>query len=134
MAGDIFVNNAMMGIMECFAVTIVMFTLDRLSRRWATMSTFLGSSICYLLTGFLEVYGGERGASASTFFAIAGKFFSSACYSCTYIYSAELYPTSCRSTGFGSMFLSSRISQIIIPFIVEGKISSNPLIPDHFFF
>merc|ERR1712106_880507 len=47
-----------------------------------------------------------------------GKFFSSACYSCIYIYSAELYPTSCRSTGFSCCVLSSRLATIVVPEIV----------------
>jgi len=31
LAGDIFVNTVLMGVMECAAVTILMFTLDGLS-------------------------------------------------------------------------------------------------------
>jgi len=88
------------------------------------MFTFLGSGICYLLTGFLDVYGeGEMAETAATVFAVAGKFFSSMCYSCIYVYSAELYPTSCRNTGFSSVVLASRIASIIVPYIVQGRCS-----------
>ena len=122
LAGDIFVNTILMGVMEVSAVTILMFTLDKLSRRRATMFTFVGSGVCYLLTGFLDVYGtGDAALKAATVFAVSGKFFSSACYSCIYIYSAELYPTSCRNTGFASVVLASRIASIIVPFIVQGE-------------
>ena len=44
-----------------------------------------------------------------------------ACYSCIYIYSAELYPTSCRNTGFACCVLASRIAGIIVPKINQGK-------------
>ena len=43
-----------------------------------------------------------------------------ACYSCIYIYSAELYPTSCRNTGFACCVLASRIAGIIVPKINQG--------------
>ena len=112
-----------MGVMEVSAVTILMFTMDKLSRRRATTWTFIATGICCLMTGFLEHYGKSESAElAATAFAVFGKFFSSMCYSCIYIYSAELYPTTCRSTGFSSVVLSSRIASILVPFIVEGKL------------
>ena len=48
-----------------------------------------------------------------------------ACYSCIYIYSAELYPTSCRNTGFACCVLASRIAGIIVPKINQGKSTRN---------
>jgi len=114
--GNIFVVNVVMGLMEIAAVTVLMFNLDRLSRHKITAGTFIGSGICYLICGLLDVYGtSESAALASTAFALIGKFFTSACYSCIYIYSAELYPTSCRNTGFACCVLASRIAGIIVP-------------------
>merc|ERR1711893_369204 len=119
LAGDIFANTILMGIMEVSAVTILMFTMDKLSRRRATTLSFIATGVCCLMTGFLEHYGKSESAElAATAFAVFGKFFSSMCYSCIYIYSAELYPTTCRSTGFSSVVLSSRIASILVPFIV----------------
>lgn len=131
LAGDIFVNTVLMGVMEVSAVTILMFTMDNLSRRKATMYTFVISGVCYLLTGFLEHFGEESSSAqmASTAFAVAGKFFSSGCYSCIYVYSAELYPTSCRNTGFASVVLASRLASIIVPYIVEVGKNSVPWLP-----
>lgn len=116
LAGDIFVINVVMGLMEMAAVIALMFNLDRLSRHKITAVTFFGSGISYLICGLLDVYGTtESAALASTAFALIGKFFTSACYSCIYIYSAELYPTSCRNTGFSCCVLASRIASIIVP-------------------
>ena len=99
-----------------------------LSRRRATTLSFIATGFCCLMTGFLEHYGKSESAElAATAFAVFGKFFSSMCYSCIYIYSAELYPTTCRSTGFSSVVLSSRIASILVPFIVEGKFKNKVL-------
>ena len=125
LAGDIFVNNMMMGVVEVCAVTLLMFNLDRLPRRWVAMSTFLGSGTSYILSGLLGIYGEKGGyaENSSIYFAIVGKFFCSACYSSIYVYAVELYPTSCRNTGLASVLLSSRITSIIVPFIVGGEIN-----------
>ena len=117
--GSIFANNFYMGCMELVSVAVLMFTLDGISRHRVTAATFAGAGVCCVLTGLLSAYG-TSGASKtfSVIFALGGKFFSSACYSCIYIYSAELYPTSCRSTGFSCCVLSSRIVTIVVPEIV----------------
>ena len=102
-------------------------------------ATFAGAGLCCVLTGVLSEYGdSESSKTFATIFALGGKFFSSglfdfieannlfqiknarflACYSCIYIYSAELYPTSCRSTGFSCCVLSSRLATIVVPEIV----------------
>ena len=101
--GNIFVVNVVMGLMEIAAVTVLMFNLDRLrkisrniqcktltalddakkswnriSRHKITAGTFIGSGVCYLICGLLDVYGtSESAALASTAFALIGKFFTS---------------------------------------------------------
>jgi len=117
--GSIFANNFYMGCMEIFSVIVLMFTLDGISRHRVTAATFAGAGLCCVLTGVLSEYGDSESSKVwATIFALGGKFFSSACYSCIYIYSAELYPTSCRSTGFSCCVLSSRLATIVVPEIV----------------
>ena len=53
--GNIFVVNVVMGLMEIAAVTVLM------------TGTFIGSGICFLICGLLDVYGtSESAALAST--------------------------------------------------------------------
>ena len=52
-----------------------------------------------------------------------GKFAMSMNYSLLYLYTGELYPTSCRSLGFTICTAVGRISSIGLPFIVDGKLT-----------
>lgn len=54
-----------------------------------------------------------------TVLAILGKSAISASFAIIYIYSAEIYPTTLRSTGIGLSSMCGRIGGIIAPIISE---------------
>ncbi|NWX84540.1 S22AD protein, partial [Nothoprocta ornata] len=52
-----------------------------------------------------------------TVLAIIGKFATSASFSTSYVYTAELFPTVVRQTGVGLCSMSARVAGIIAPLI-----------------
>ncbi|NXX19609.1 S22AD protein, partial [Podargus strigoides] len=54
---------------------------------------------------------------ASTILAVIGKFTSTASFSASYVYTAELFPTVIRQTGVGLCSMSARVSGIMAPLI-----------------
>ncbi|NXG63046.1 S22AD protein, partial [Hemiprocne comata] len=55
---------------------------------------------------------------ATTILAIIGKFTSTAAFSTSYVYTAELFPTVLRQTGVGLSSMSARVSGIMAPLIL----------------
>ncbi|NXF00572.1 S22AD protein, partial [Smithornis capensis] len=55
---------------------------------------------------------------ATTVLAIIGKFTSTAAFSTSYVYSAELFPTIVRQTGVGLCSTMARVAGILAPLII----------------
>ena len=56
--------------------------------------------------------------SLQRFFAMAGRFGTSAAFTVSYIYTAELFPTVVRSTAMGCTSVSARLGGIVAPIVV----------------
>ncbi|NXR30002.1 S22AD protein, partial [Zosterops hypoxanthus] len=57
-------------------------------------------------------------ATVITVLAIIGKFTSTAAFSTSYVYSAELFPTILRQTGVGLCSTVARVAGILAPLII----------------
>ncbi len=71
-----------------------------------------GTLVCRCIVCAATVGGLQR------FFAMAGRFGTSAAFTVSYIYTAELFPTVVRSTAMGCTSVSARAGGIVAPVVV----------------
>jgi len=123
LAGDVYLNNALSGIVEAAAYLICAFTIDRFSRKKLLAGCLLvGGTFCLVSTVFNHFAAGKIAmVHSGTAFALLGKMAVSASFSVIYNYTSELYPTPVRSTAVGLGTMSSVVSGIITPWTIQAE-------------
>ncbi|XP_064609234.1 LOW QUALITY PROTEIN: solute carrier family 22 member 6-A-like [Liolophura sinensis] len=114
LAGDRFVNFALIAAVELPSGIISYLTMQRFGRK-ATIFIFDGIAGTALIAAVAlkEVYGNGLAVTA---LSITGKFGASAAFGSLFTYTPELYPTNLRSLGLGISSASARIGGMIAPF------------------
>ncbi|XP_064609235.1 organic cation transporter-like protein [Liolophura sinensis] len=114
LAGDRFVNFALIAAVELPSGIISYLTMQRFGRK-ATIFIFDGIAGTTLIAAVAlkEVYGNGLAVTA---LSITGKFGASAAFGSLFTYTPELYPTNLRSLGLGISSASARIGGMIAPF------------------
>ncbi|XP_022110856.1 organic cation transporter protein-like [Acanthaster planci] len=110
---DDYVAAAISGLIEFPAYGYCIFSLQYLGRRMNLSSSMLLGGVACVVSAFLEE------GVARTAVAMVGKFGITAAFAIIYQVSLELFPTPVRSAGMGVCSMSSRISGIIAPFVVQ---------------
>lgn len=121
LAGTDFLNNFLSGLVEVGAYLIVAFTMDKLGRRFLLTACLLLGGVACLASTVFNHYSAERQAfiNTATALALIGKMAISGSFAIIYNFTAELYPTSVRSTAVGVCSMAARIGSIITPFTLE---------------
>ncbi|XP_063711199.1 synaptic vesicle 2-related protein-like isoform X2 [Symsagittifera roscoffensis] len=121
---------------SCIAACEQLDTKDYVSILWASTAEFPGFVVAFLL---LEVVDRKRALAAEFFlFALfvltvsicmprgwvtaalfASRIFGLAAYQTTYVYTAEVYPTTIRSLAMGTGSAFTRIGSMLTPFIAQ---------------
>eukprot|EP00075_Anas_platyrhynchos_P016916 XP_027306169.1 solute carrier family 22 member 13 [Anas platyrhynchos] len=110
---DIYLTQLAFGAVEIPARVGCIFLLQWFGRRKSQAGTLLLSGlVCLIITGIPE-----DEPMAITVLATIGKFAASASFSCSYVYSAELFPTIIRQSGVGLCSMAARVAGIIAPLI-----------------
>ncbi|XP_038611826.1 uncharacterized protein LOC119936336 isoform X2 [Tachyglossus aculeatus] len=110
---DIYLTQLVFGLVELPARFGCVFVLQRFGRRWCQAWTLIiGGSMCLIIIFIPPDF-----PVLTTVLAVIGKFATSAAFSISYIYSAELFPTIVRQTGLGLVGIAARTSGIITPLI-----------------
>uniref|UniRef100_A0A8D2PQW1 Solute carrier family 22 member 13 n=1 Tax=Zosterops lateralis melanops TaxID=1220523 RepID=A0A8D2PQW1_ZOSLA len=111
---DIYLTQLAFGAVELPARLSCIFTLEWFGRKkMQSILLLLSGLICLILTGIPEDQ-----ATVITVLAIIGKFTSTAAFSTSYVYSAELFPTVLRQTGVGLSSTVARVAGILAPLII----------------
>ena len=97
-----FTSNAMAALLEIPAYFILVALMDKTGRKPLLVLSLLFTSIFCFGAAFSDL------EALKTTFALLGKLFSAACFSLVYIVTAELYPTSVRTTAIGTCSLMAR--------------------------
>ena len=99
---DAFTSNALAALVEVPAYFILVALMDKTGRRpLLVFSLLLTSATCFGAAS-------AKIESLKTTFALLGKLFSASCFSLVYIMTAELYPTSVRTSAIGTCSLMAR--------------------------
>ena len=127
LGGSIYRNFAMVSIMECPGLVCGAYLSNRFGRkRTAIVPIFLSGVTCVLIpfaptTGELKLL--------KVMLGMLGKFFISICYSCIYVWSAEIFPTRDRAKGIGFVQMFEMIGGTCAPFVVKKLLTVNTFLP-----
>ena len=97
-----FTSNAMAALLEIPAYFILVALMDKTGRKPLLVFSLLLTSISCFGAALTHI------EALKTTFALLGKLFSASCFSLVYIVTAELYPTSVRTTAIGTCSLMAR--------------------------
>jgi len=106
---DLFISFIISSLVEIPAYVIVLLFMDLWGRKPLFSLSLIASGFICIACGLLE-----EGAARTTL-AMIGKFFASSCFALVYMYTAELYPTTIRSSAVGVCSLMARIGGISAP-------------------
>ncbi|XP_055457642.1 solute carrier family 22 member 13 [Psammomys obesus] len=111
---DIYLTQLIFGAVEVPARLSSILLMEKLGRKWSQLGSLtLAGAVCIVvifIPGDLSV--------VVTVLAVVGKFASSAAFTTTYVYTAELFPTIIRQTGMGLVSTFSRVGGIISPLVM----------------
>jgi len=121
LAGTDFLNNTLNGLVEVGAYFVIVLTMDKLGRKVLLSGClFIGGMGCIISLIFNSLADGRNAfVTAGTVFALVGKMAVSGSFAIIYNYTAELYPTSVRSTAVGLGSTTARIGSIITPYTLQ---------------
>uniref|UniRef100_F7GAM4 Major facilitator superfamily (MFS) profile domain-containing protein n=1 Tax=Ornithorhynchus anatinus TaxID=9258 RepID=F7GAM4_ORNAN len=110
---DIYLTQLVFGLVELPARLGCVVVLQRFGRRRCQAWTLIaGGGMCLIIIFIPSDF-----PVLITVLAVIGKFATTAAFTISYIYSAELFPTIIRQTGMGLVAMASRTAGIITPLI-----------------
>ncbi|KAL0593469.1 Solute carrier family 22 member 13 [Plecturocebus cupreus] len=108
---DIYLTQLIFGAVEVPARYSSIFMMERFGRKWSQLGTLvLGGLMCIVI-----IFIPADLPVVVTVLAVVGKMATSAAFTISYVYSAELFPTILRQTGMGLVGVFSRLGGIITP-------------------
>ncbi|XP_078488593.1 organic cation transporter-like protein [Ciona intestinalis] len=121
LAGDIFWNNALGGLVEVFAdITFYFMVLKVGVRNLVATTLYIASFSCIASTIVAQTGSGNTALETlGLIFAMIGRFGTSGSFAMIYIQCPQLFPTSGRTTALGLSSMAARIGSILSPFTIQ---------------
>ena len=117
LGGSMYLNFALVSLMECPGHITGAYFSNRFGRRkTAALPMFLASISCIIIP-FIPITGNIK--IVRVIFGMLGKYFITMCYSCIYLWSAEIFPTNNRAKGIGFMQMFEMMGGACAPFIAK---------------
>ncbi|KAM5281096.1 solute carrier family 22 member 13 [Ctenodactylus gundi] len=111
---DIYLTQLIFGAVEVPGRLSSIYLMERLGRKWAQAGTLILSGLMCIIIIFIP----SDQPVVVTVMAVVGKFATSANFTVSYVYTAELFPTIVRQTGMGLVSIFARIGAIITPLVI----------------
>lgn len=124
LGGNTYINFMALAAVEIPAIIIATFVQQRKGRRIVLCSVMLLGGIACVSSAFIP----NEIKWLATSLAIFGKSNIAASFAVIYIYSAEIFPTSLRTTGIGISSMCSRIGGVLAPLVANLGLYS-PALP-----
>eukprot|EP00092_Neocalanus_flemingeri_P015702 GFUD01016996.1.p1 GENE.GFUD01016996.1~~GFUD01016996.1.p1 ORF type:complete len:560 (-),score=145.92 GFUD01016996.1:221-1900(-) len=115
LAGDIFVNFALLSMAEIPGYTLSYLGMTYLGRRITLASSLLIGGVSCLLSSFLP----PSYVTFHTVLFLSGKFGATAAFGTTYLYTSELFPTRVRNACVGLSSMMGRLGAIVSPYVAR---------------
>ena len=121
-AGNIFINNALSGGLEIisFLITPVLMERKSIGRNRCLRGTLLISGLSCIIALILNLLSVDP--LIVTMIALIGKTAIAGTFGVIFNYTAELYPTQIRATGFGFCSAMGRIGSIAAPLVIGDNL------------
>ncbi|XP_059153490.1 organic cation transporter protein-like [Physella acuta] len=119
LAGNIYVNFELMGVVEIIAYCICLVGLNRVGRKFIHITCMVVGGGACLSTIFTVLYAHESLQWINIVLALVGKCGAAAAFATIYVYSAELFPTILRNSLMGVTCLFARAGGMISPYIAD---------------
>ncbi|KAK3769800.1 hypothetical protein RRG08_046905 [Elysia crispata] len=119
LAGNIYFNMMLYGVVEVISYFLCLFSLDRLGRRRLHLLCMFVAGICCSLSPFPSLYLGSDFKWLNIALAVVGKAGVSAAFATIWLYTSELFPTVVRNAGVSSSSLSAKVGGVIAPYIAN---------------
>merc|ERR1719427_1494892 len=127
LGGSMYRNFALVSIMECPGHISGAFLSNRFGRKKTAMFPMLLAGLICGAIPFVPTWEGLR--FVRVLLGMFGKFFITTCYSCIYLWSAEIFPTRDRAKGIGLMQVFEMVGGACAPFVVMRLLSVNMTLP-----
>ncbi|XP_076822511.1 organic cation transporter protein-like isoform X2 [Clavelina lepadiformis] len=121
LAGDLFVNNTLNGVMEIASYIICIIFMDRIGRRILLCASLLVAGLGLLASVIVNVYADDNESliTLGVVFSFIGKVGISGSFAIIYNFTSELFPTVLRSNAVGVGSFAARIGGIVAPYIIS---------------
>ena len=117
LAGNQFVNFALIGLTELPSAFVGQALMGRLGRRWVHMGCHFFTCITYAIIVALLCYQIE--GTVITGLAITAKTINNIAWFIMWVQAIELYPTSLRVTGSNFAALVANIFSTFVPYVIQ---------------
>ncbi|XP_071941364.1 organic cation transporter protein-like [Antedon mediterranea] len=111
---DVYLGTFVGGVTELLSNLCGWYFLQRFGRR----NSLAGSLVSGGLACFVNIWIPLELIAVRTTIAMIGKFFITAAFMVVYVYTAELFPTSIRTTGLGFCSFWSRVAAVLAPQVI----------------
>ncbi|KAK7496086.1 hypothetical protein BaRGS_00012787 [Batillaria attramentaria] len=119
LAGNRFLNFALLTLLEIPANTVAFFLLQKINRRTMALTCEMIAGISLLLSVvFVQIGGSGVYLTMGTVVTYVGKFALSGCYNTLFVFCLEVFPTTLRSVGMGVASTVSRLPGMAAPFFI----------------
>lgn len=130
LGGSLYLNFVLVSLVEFPAVLIAIVCLNRFGRKKTTMASLFLSGIVCLCVPTIPLSAQQGGINLGRIcLGMLGKMFITVSFDGVFLWSAELYPTSVRSQGFGFLRITSRIGAAAAPWIAKAVKVFHPSLP-----
>lgn len=119
LAGDIYINFELLGLMEISAYGLCLMLLNRVGRKPMQIACMVVGGGACLSTIFVVVFADKSLEWINIALSLLGKFGASAAFAIIFVYSAELFPTILRNSLMGVACLFARVGGMISPYIAD---------------
>ena len=114
--GSLYINNLMNSTVECGGLLLMLSMMSGFGRRALTSITLLFGALMLIVTGLCFILGNLE---LGRWISFIGMLAVSTTFGVIWVYAAELYPTSVRTTGTSVGSMAARVGAFSAPFIIE---------------
>ncbi|KAM5280063.1 solute carrier family 22 member 13-like [Ctenodactylus gundi] len=111
---DIYLTQLIFGAVELPSRLFSTFIMEKLGRKWSQSGALILGGLVYFILIFIP----SDLSVVVSLLAVVGKCVTSAGFTISYVYTAELFPTTIRQTGLGLVNTFSRAGGIITPLVL----------------
>ncbi|CAL1544737.1 unnamed protein product, partial [Lymnaea stagnalis] len=116
-AGSIFLNFFLAGLVEFPAHLLTLFTVDRLGRKKVHFGMMMTSGVACLSCVISIIYAAQDLQWLTVTLAMLGKFGAAGAFGTIYMYSSEIFPTVIRNSALGASSSWARVGAMLAPYV-----------------